>query len=219
MALGPRKRRPAISLGALDALDPRMRLRLAVAAGGVLVAVATLATCGACAGGGGKRAASASADAGPEARVEDAAALRASALWEAAKEGEEEDLATLAAHEGAIGLVEAASEPSLRGAAIRAMAYARGWSQLPFLSDLALGKDDEEARIALEAAVELAARVRVAEEPEDAAELRRGCEGLLVLARDAGRPKARRVAAIRALRMMPCPPAGEAGIPDDLDAK
>jgi hypothetical protein len=57
-----------------------------------------------------------------------------------------------------------------------------------------------------------------AEDPEDAEELRDGCERLTVLATDATRPRPRRVAAVRALRMMPCP-AIDGGLPTDLDAR
>jgi hypothetical protein len=109
------------------------------------------------------------------------------------------------------------------------MGFAAGWAQLPFLAEVAGGPDDGEARLALEAAVELAARPRRSEDPEDAAELRDGCEGLGTLARDTTRARPRRVSAIRALRMMPCPRgrgaggAGEAGaagdLPVDVDAK
>lgn len=191
--------------------------------------VVTLATCGACGkrlpGGGettpGQASALASGAAVDKAASNvDAAALRATALWIAANDGDLEDLTTLAVHEGAIGLVEAASDPALRGTAIKAMAYARGWAQLPFLAGVAAGKDDEEARLALAATVELAARPRTAEDPEDAEELRVGCEGLLALARDTARPRARRIVAVRALRMTPCPPARQGeGLPSDLDAK
>lgn len=138
------------------------------------------------------------------------------ALWAPAKEGEPEDLAALAVKEGAAGLVEAAGDPSMRPTAIRAMGYARGWAQLPFLAQLAAAPDDGEARMALDAVIELAARPRRSEDPEDAEELKEGCEGLLALAKDDKRPRGRRVSAVRALRMMPCP---RADLPTDLDAK
>ncbi|MCW5834820.1 MAG: hypothetical protein KIS78_20615 [Labilithrix sp.] len=233
MSLGPKKReqqRSSIArVRGLDprTLDPRVRLRLALAGGGAVLAVALFATCGGC----GKRppagdAATAAKQAGgdasapaPEAR-EDAETLRDPRMWARAMEGELEDLATLATHEGAIGLVEATTDPALRPTAIRAMAYAPGWAQLPYLAKAARAKDDEEARLALESTVELAARPRRAEDPEDAEELREGCDGLTGLARNPARPRSRRILAIRALRMMPCPPAadGEA-LPTDLDAR
>lgn len=233
MSLGPKKRAQSrTSLEKLRGLDPRTlepraRLRLLLAGGGAVLAVALFATCGGCekrAPGGG--AATAAKHAGGDASApapevpEDAATLRDPAMWESAKEGDLEDLATLAVHEGAAGLVEATGDPALRATAIRAMGHARGWAQLPYLAKAARGKDDEEARLALESAVELAARPRRAEDPEDAEELREGCEGLTGLARDPARPRSRRIQAIRALRMMPCPPAeGGEELPTDLDAK
>jgi hypothetical protein len=145
-----------------------------------------------------------------------AAAVRDVAMWTAAREGGPEDLATLATHEGAAGLVEAAAEPELRATALRAMGYARGWAQLPYLAKTAAGTEDDEARTALEAAVELGARPRRAEDVEDDAELRDGCEKLGALARDTARASERRVLALRALRMMPCP---KQELPTDLDAR
>jgi hypothetical protein len=148
-------------------------------------------------------------DAGP-------AALRDVAIWASAREGQAEDLASLATHEGAVGLIEAADEPTLRTTALRAMGYARGWAQLPFLAAAASASEDEEAKIALEAVLELSVRPRRAEDVEDEAELREGCEKLGALARDTERAKARRIGALRALRMMPCP---KQDLPTDLDAR
>jgi hypothetical protein len=150
----------------------------------------------------------------------DASTLRDALLWSHAKDGDTEDLMTLAAHEGAMGLIEAAEDASLRRTAIRAMAHARGWAQVPFLATVASGKADDDARLALDAIGELAARPRRAEDPEDADELREGCDALVTLARDPARTKERRVSALRAFRMMPCPPRkpGEEP-PSDLDAR
>jgi hypothetical protein len=139
-------------------------------------------------------------------------------LWGSAKEGDAEDLATLAAHEGAVGLVEAASDPARHLTAIRAMGFAPGWGQLPFLASAAAGKDDEDARLALDAILEIAARPRKSEDPEDLDELREGCETLDALVRDTTRPRPRRVAGIRALRMLPCPPP-PSDLPTDVDSK
>lgn len=233
MSLGPSKKRSPVSLATLRDLDPRVRARLrlglALAGGGLLFAVATLATCGGCgkrepAGGDTTAAKHAGGDGSAPLHADiveaDAAALRDMLMWQNAKDGELEDLATLAAHEGAIGLVEATSDPALRATAIKAMAYARGWAQLPFLAKASTGKDDEEARLALESTLELATRPRRAEDPEDSDELRQGCASLVALARDPSRPRPRRVAAIRALRMMPCPPLEDAeALPTDVDAK
>lgn len=145
-----------------------------------------------------------------------AAATRDVAMWTVAREGAVEDLAALAVHEGAVGLVEAAAEPELRETALRAMGYARGWAQLPFLARTAAGTEDGDAKLALEAAVDLGARPRSAEDVEDFAELREGCESLGALARDTARAKERRIVALRALRMLPCPTLE---LPTDLDAR
>jgi hypothetical protein len=143
-------------------------------------------------------------------------AVRDVAMWTNARDGQTEDLASLATHEGAVGLVEAAAEPELRKTAVRAMAFARGWAQLPYLARAATEADDEEAKLALDSAVELAARRRTAEDVEDAAELREGCEKLGTLARDGERPRERRIVALRALRMLPGP---KQELPVDLDAR
>jgi hypothetical protein len=183
------------------------------------VAIASCSACGKNAGGDPNLAPGASsapvvnrtsvpADAGP-------VAVRDVAMWSNARAGGIEDLASLATHEGAAGLVEAAAEPDLRVTALRAMAYARGWAQLPLLAQAAVGADDDEARIALESAVELAARPRRAEDMEDGAELKEGCEKLGALARETTRARERRVLAVRALRMMPC---AKQELPGDLDA-
>jgi hypothetical protein len=144
------------------------------------------------------------------------AAVRDVAMWASAKSGGPEDLASLANHEGATGLVEAAAEPELRVTALRAMGYARGWAQLPFLAITAAAEPEEDARAALESVVELAARPRRSEDVEDEPELREGCEKLGALVREAARPRDRRIPALRALRMMPCP---KQELPTDLDAK
>lgn len=204
-------------------------LRLAVAAGGLLaviaVALLAFAACGGCgrrAPAGGDTTVLQAGDASMPAAKQldvDATALRDPLLWKNAIEGDVEDRATLAAHEGAMGLVEASRDPSLRATAIQAMGYAYGWAQMPTLASIAGGKDDGEARLALASVLELATRPRRAEDPEDAGELGEGCEALGVLARDETRPRARRIDAIRALRMLPCPPKIIEGLPIDLDAK
>lgn len=213
-------------------LGPRARLSIAVGGAGVLLTVLTFAACGAC----GKRFPPGSDPSGAGAQLDgdaavgttaarepDASSLRDPLLWEHAREGDPEDLAALAAHEGAMGLVEAASDPGLRKTSVRAMGYARGWAQLPYLAKLATGKDEGDATAALEATVELATRPRRAEDPEDADELREGCASLLRLARDDKRARSQRVPAIRALRMLPCPPDAEGGgggeLPRDVDTK
>ncbi|MBS2020755.1 MAG: hypothetical protein JST00_48330 [Deltaproteobacteria bacterium] len=220
--------RPALSrvLTYARGLDPRLAA-IAITFG--LGGVALFATCGGCGhappGSTTSAAASSSAtstsDASVPARRDEVdASQHDPLLWEHAKTGEAEDLSSLAAHEGAVGLIEvASSDVTLKPTALRAMGFARGWAQLPFLVKIASGKSDDEAKLALDATIELAARVRRAEDPEDAEELREGCDGLDKLARDAKSPRVRRVSAIRALRMMPCPPSPVGELPSDVDAK
>jgi hypothetical protein len=195
--------------------------RFAIILGGaVAAAVALFASCGGC-GRSNPSSPSASASASSSAtdgggRAAPSVAIASDRLWELAKDGEEEDLATLAVHEGAAGLVEGAARADQRMTAIKAMAYARGWAQLPFLANAALAKDEAEAKAALDSVVDLAARPRTSEDLEDKPELEEGCAKLVDLAKAADRDKPRRVTAIRALRMMPCP---KADLPTDLDAK
>ncbi len=158
-------------------------------------------------------------------------------LWAQAASGEGGDLARLADREGAAGLVERAQDGGApRATAVRAMAYAPepgAFVALPYLAEVARGADDALAQAALESVIELAARPRRALDPEDAAELKAGCDALLALAADAdgssalrsahavpGSVRARRVNAIRALRMLAdrgC--ADPRAIPSDVDAR
>jgi hypothetical protein len=204
-------------------LRSKLRLRLALGGAGLALAFAAFAACGACGksapGGGPGSATAAASGSAPVTRsslARDAAPRAGSVVWTQAKDGDLEDLLVLATHEGPAGLVEAAEDPSLRPVALRAMGHARGWSQLPFLTKTAAGNEQAEARLALDAIVELASRPRRAEDPEDVDELREGCDALVALAREAARPRDRRVAAIRALRMMPCP---RTELPTDVDAR
>ncbi len=198
-----------------------MRLALVAALACVASVVAACSACGKGGGAGGTDVAAGTSSAPAISRTSfppeaGAAVVRDVAMWTNAREGQTEDLASLATHEGAAGLVEAAADPELRKTALRAMGFARGWAQLPYLARAASEPDDEEARLALDSALELAARRRTAEDVEDATELRDGCEKLGALARDAERPRLRRVLALRALRMMPCP---KQELPADLDAR
>lgn len=181
------------------------------------------AACGACGRSGGVNSGAAdgapSPRSGPPPADAGAAAARDHAAWKHALDGGDEDLAALAVHEGAAGLVEASNEPGSRKIALRAMAFARGWAQLPTLATVAAGDNEEDARVALDVMVDLAARPLTTEDPEDAEELREGCEKLLALARDKGRPRERRLPALRALRMMPCPASDAGAMPTAFDAK
>ncbi|MDB4945331.1 MAG: hypothetical protein JWP97_4865 [Labilithrix sp.] len=202
-------------------MDKSHRNRLLAAGGtGGLLALTFFGACSACGkGSGGATAPSASAafvnrtEVAPEAGP---AAVRDVAMWTSAREGAAEDLASLATHEGAAGLVEAAGEPSLHATALRAMAYAPGWAQLPYLAGAAAGKGDDDARLALASIGELAARPRRSEDVEDVEELGEGCEKLGALARDTAGVRERRVSALGALRMLPCP---RQELPTDLDAR
>lgn len=150
------------------------------------------------------------ADAGPTAD-------RDLAMWtraRTAEEGSEEDLMSLAVHEGAAGLVEAATIPELRVTALRAMAYADGFAQLPTLAEVASGGDDAQAIVALSSAVTMGQRPRRQVAAEDAEELEDGCAKLGALATNEKAQKNRRVLAIRALRTLPC----KGDFPHDLDA-
>jgi hypothetical protein len=145
---------------------------------------------------------------------------REAAQWGEALQGDPEELMRLADLVGCVGLRERASRPEFRATAIRAMEYCPDYSGLPWLAELAAAKNDVEARTALEAIDELAARPRRATDPEDADELHVGCGSLLALARSTSRPKERRVLAVRALRMLAergC--VRRADIPTDVDAK
>ncbi|MBX3232287.1 MAG: hypothetical protein KIT84_21930 [Labilithrix sp.] len=202
-------------------------MRLALAGVGALFLAILFATCGACRRSPDQPpAAAGSASAQPSATTS-GARLRVAAsaagvidpmMWSHARKGDVESLQTLAVHEGASGLVEAAEvDASLRPIAIRAMAYAEGWAQTPYLARRAAEADDDEARLALDSVHELAARRRTNVDVEDVEELAEGCGLLIALGKDGDKPRWRRVHAIRALRMMPCPKPED--IPSDLDAK
>lgn len=197
---------------------PHPGITVAVVASFAIAGIGIFATCGGCRKSTPETAGPALPVAEPDASVEKASRVtpRDPLMWGNAKEGEAEDLATLATHEGAAGLVEAAADPELRATAIRAMPYAAGYSHLPFLARLAKGTNADEARAALDVVVDLAARPRTSEDPEDAEELEEGCKALASIATDAKSERARRVPAIRALRMLPCP---KLELPADLDAK
>jgi hypothetical protein len=141
--------------------------------------------------------------------------------WTVAKDGEEDDLVRLAQREGASGLAERATDPAWRTTALRAMAYAEGFAQLPALGAAAATGTEEEATLAAASAATLAARKRAPVDPEDAEELADGCGALLGAAKDASRPKVVRVDSIRALRMLSDQPGcvNPADVPHDLDAK
>ncbi len=142
-------------------------------------------------------------------------------MWTVAKDGEEDDWIRLAHREGASGLAERATDPAWRPTALRAMAYADGFAQLPALGAAAATGSEDDAKLAAASAAMLAARRTTQLDPEDAEELADGCGALLGAAKDTTRPKVVRVDCIRALRMLSDRPGcvNPADIPHDLDAK
>jgi hypothetical protein len=145
---------------------------------------------------------------------------RESEAWARAQDGGDDDDVRLADLVGCSGLRERAATAALRATAIRAMAYCRDFSELPWLADVGAHGNDPEALSALDAVVDQSARVRRATDPEDADELHTGCAALLDLAKATDRPAPRRVRAIRALRMLSdrgC--VRRSDIPTDLDVK
>jgi len=145
---------------------------------------------------------------------------REAEAWSRAQDGGDDDDLRLADLVGCSGLRERAATTALRSTALRAMAYCRDFSELPWLAEVGTRGSDADALGALDAVVDQSARVRRATDPEDADELHTGCAALLDLAKAADRPAARRVRAIRALRMLSdrgC--VKRADIPTDLDAK
>ena len=143
-----------------------------------------------------------------------------SALWTAAKDGEAEELMRLSDRVGCAGLRERAQASDLRMTALRAMEFCRDFSELPWLVEVASGSGDSEAQAALAAIDALATLPRRPLDPDDAEELREGCDNLMKLARSTGAGRDRRVLAVRALRMLSdrgC--ISRAAIPTDVDAK
>jgi hypothetical protein len=144
-------------------------------------------------------------------------------LWTRAEDGDDDELSRLAAREGEHGLEERAVMPQHRVTALRAMAFAEGFSALPTLGAAAEHGTSAEARAAVDSADAIAARKRAQSDVEDAAELSTGCAGLLAAARNGARERPVRVGAVRALRMLAdaygahCVKAVD--IPTDVDAR
>ncbi len=168
--------------------------------------------------------AAAEVDAGVAVEGDDGAVpmdARETAQWAAAKEGEPEELMRLADLVTCTGLHErAVQQPELRPTALAAARYCRDFSELPWLAQVGAEGSDADARAALEADDDLAARPRRSVDPDDADELHTGCATLLALARKTDAARDRRVLAIRALRMLAdygC--VKRPDIPTDLDPK
>ncbi len=141
------------------------------------------------------------------------------ALWAAAASGEADDLARLADREGAASLAEAGADAKKKLIAIRALAYADGFSGLPFLASAADGADADAAKAAVDSIDAIAGRPRRAVDPEDALEFRAGCTQLLVTAKNTAKLRAVRVGVIRALRTWGAACAAPEEIPIDVDVK
>lgn len=140
-------------------------------------------------------------------------------LWARAKDGEADDLQRLCQGEGSDRLIELATDPARRVVALRALAFAEDFTPLPFLADVAVQDTDEDAAAALLSAATLAAEPRRATDPEDALELGEGARRLLALAREPKAPAARRVLAIRVLRLLADRGAvAPKDVPSDLDS-
>ena len=140
-------------------------------------------------------------------------------LWTRAAEAEADDLARLANREGTTGLIERGSDPAFRKTAILALAYAEGYDALPFLAEIAGGTDEANALLAAQTAVDIASRPRRSVDPEDALEVREGCDRFLVIAKQTQKPRRLRVAIVRALRMFAdLGFVKPADIPTDVDA-
>ncbi len=190
----------------------------------LLVAAAGADHCGKGASPAGPGSVAAATARGADAALEEDAGepmdSRETEAWSRAGDGGDDDDLRLADLVGCEGLRERATSPRLRRTAVRAMAYCRDFSELPWLVEVGARGVDVEALDALDAIVAQAARVRRATDPEDGDELHSGCAALLALSRATEQPAPRRVRAIRALRMLSdrgC--VKRADIPADLDAK
>ena len=142
-------------------------------------------------------------------------------LWKQAADGGDDELERLASVEGIHGLEDRATAPSFRITALRAMAFAPGFSAFATLGAAAQKGTEQEATAAVESADAIAARKRQQVDPEDDDELGQGCAALLATAKDASRPRPVRIGAVRALRMLSDRPAcaKASDIPTDVDVK
>jgi hypothetical protein len=141
-------------------------------------------------------------------------------LWARAQDGEADDLARLHDREGSLALVERGQAAGFRLRAIEALGYADDLYAFPWLSDVAVHGGDTEALLALASLAQVAARPRRSVDPEDGLEVRQGCDALLGLAKDVTGPRARRIGAVRVLRMLEdrgC--AQRSDIPTDVDLR
>jgi len=136
-------------------------------------------------------------DAGPEERDP-----RAEELWTRAREGDADDLARLYDLEGDRGLIERGALPPYRVTALQALGFAHEFVSLPWLSEIAANGTDAESDAAIESARSIAAWPRPTRDPDDALELRAGCDNLLGLATAKDQAPSRRAHAASVLRML-----------------
>ncbi|HEX4514898.1 MAG TPA: hypothetical protein VH054_15235, partial [Polyangiaceae bacterium] len=107
-----------------------------------IIASALFARCK-CGGDGAVDGAAPWLDAAADANVTRSAQIEE--LWTRAKDGDDDELARLAQKEGAHGLEERAASPQFRVTALRAMAFAPGFSSFPTLGGAVEKGTDEEA--------------------------------------------------------------------------
>lgn len=141
-------------------------------------------------------------------------------MWVDARDGEPEALMRLATREGSLKLRARAEEAAYRKTALSALAFVDDFLAFPFLAEVADGREDEEALLALSAIHALASSKRHSRAQDDEGEIRTGCRTLLEFAKNRGKKEAGRALAISSLRMLKdrgC--AREEEIPDDLDAR
>ncbi len=187
------------------------------AAGGVLATLLAVA-CGRGAVASGRTDGEAPVEAGLDGGGAEERDPRAEELWARAREGDTDDLARLYDREGDTGLVERGALPAYRMTALQALGFARDFLALPWLAEVAGSGTDGEAEAALESARSVAASPRPARDPEDALELREGCDKLLALVTSKDPPRIRRTRAASILRML-APLGCASAVPADLDAK
>lgn len=168
----------------------------------VVTFVAALVACGKKDAPPATLSASASVSSAPPSVADADAGASATELWTAAASLAPEDLSRLALREGTAGLVAGATDPARRRVAVLALQFVDDLDGLPFLAEAAAGQDAELATGAAESIEALAARPRRAVDPEDALEVRAGCDRLREVLKDKAKSKPLRFRLARTLRML-----------------
>jgi hypothetical protein len=140
-------------------------------------------------------------------------------MYRLAAEADATEVLRYLARHGSDTFIESTASESQRAVAVAALGFSGSVRALPALATLGRA-DTPIAEQALEAAHAIAAEPRLAVDPEDAAELREGCDALLTLARDAKCAKKNRMIAVGTLRMLEnrgC--VLTADIPSEFDTK